>query len=550
MGVKNFLIFGTAMASLGVPAVARAEDTTVGSEFIDMPSQPATEDATPAVDETKHPEYVPGYRELPSVGMSPYSPQVTTLPAGITPGFGSPLTADGWKFGFSGYLQMPIVASIGTRDAAYVNQKQTVIHGDPVLAGRSWGFFDHTNSVPNPWSQLNFTFGNKTVTATAQLGAWSIGESQNAAGYYQPPSQVWFNNAFITYTPDTGPVKTRVLLGAYPDRYGAMAKYTNGVYSVPLMGQISGVGTTVSVGFPFVNGLTVTAEGGFKGNYNHAAKGMIASNGNEWAFSSVGSTFSAHGHLSVDYEGKLAVGLHAVNSFARDDTVDDAPPIDPDTADPYPKDGSISWVGADLRIDAERFGYFYGGAFTLTGKDSLSVDNGAQVLWTGGGQLFAERFWGMASNGNGGLTVGGLQYTLSLGTLLRHPREFWGDGPDILVTLFGMYGHATSRAKDYDDKHMYKWGSEVTYNLLPWLAASFRLDDVVPDTSDAERSFWVMSPKLIIRTDWQARESLILQYAHYALGNNVEVEGDRRVNNLTSGTPDSDMVAILATMWW
>ncbi len=88
-----------------------------------------------------------------------------------------------------------------------------------------------------------------------------------------------------------------------------------------------------------------------------------------------------------------------------------------------------------MRIDAELLGYFYGGVATLRGKNALSGDNFASTWYSGGGQELSERYWGIASNGNGGLTYGGLQYTLSLGTLFRHPREFWGDGPDILVTL-------------------------------------------------------------------------------------------------------------------
>ncbi len=65
------------------------------------------------------------------------------------------------------------------------------------------------------------------------------------------------------------------------------------------MGQIQGAGTTVTLAVPFVNGLTLTGEGGFKGAFNHAPKGIVAGNGNEWAFTSVGSTFVAHGHATA-----------------------------------------------------------------------------------------------------------------------------------------------------------------------------------------------------------------------------------------------------------
>jgi len=147
----------------------------------------------------------------------------------------------------------------------------------------------------------------------------------------------------------------------------------------------------------------------------------------------------------------------------------------------------------------------------------------------------------------------GTQYTVSLGTLLRYPTEFWGEGPDLLVTLFGVYGGTNSDDPTFDGKKMFKYGTEITYSVLPWLAISGRIDHVVPDTRDLQTSFAVFSPKLVFRNDWHGSwrgGTLSLQYAAYALGDRVVVNGDTRLMNNPSGRPDTQMFAIFATLGW
>jgi hypothetical protein len=179
----------------------------------------------------------------------------------------------------------------------------------------------------------------------------------------------------------------------------------------------------------------------------------------------------------------------------------------------------------------------------------MSVTNLLKFLNNGGGKDLNDAFFGFASNGNGKLTVLGAQYTLSLGTLLRYPMEFWGDGPDIEISLFGLHGDVDGAAEDFNTT-MFKWGTETTYSMTPWFAAALRTDHVSPDTRDSERAFWVISPKLIFRTDWKTREALTVQYAGYILGDNTRVEGDTRLQNTISGNPDRHMLSAFVTMWW
>jgi hypothetical protein len=531
------------------PAVAAKDDPSLGQEYIDMPPAPPEAEAAkppepPREDENPAAGYVPGYRRSTSVGLSPLSPEYSSaLPGALAPSFGAPQEDKAWRFDFHGYMQGGMRAGIGTRSNALEGQHKLTLHGDPAVAGASYGWFDHSNTVPGPWAQLNFIYGNETVQATAILGAWSVSESMQSAGFFQAPAEQGVVNAFLTYTPDVSPIGLKLLVGTYQDRYGAMDKYSEGAYGVSLIGSVYGVGTTATVELPFEGDWTLRAEAGFKGQMTRPPMGIVPDGSNENARPWEGSTYAAHAHLGASYED-ISPTLHYIRSFSQDDLPD---PID------HPgvrKDATLEILGADVRWDGERFGYFYFGAQRTRATNTKTLGRLVTVLNGGDGNEFMQRFWGYGSNGTGTLFLTGGQYTLSLGTLLRYPTEFWGDAPDLIVSLFGIYGHVTSPVSLFDDKDMIKSGTELTYSFLPWMAVAGRADYVIPDMTNGSKSFGILSPKLIFRSDWKTRESLTIQYARYLLGDEVVVKGDNRLLNIPSGKPDRHLVSVFATMWW
>ena len=90
----------------------------------------------------------------------------------------------------------------------------------------------------------------------------------------------------------------------------------------------------------------------------------------------------------------------------------------------------------------------------------------------------------------------------------------------------------------------------MTYSLLSWLALSGRFDHVDPDTQDLKYSFSVVSPRVILRTDWMATDQIVLQYSHWFNGANTLIRvGDPPLENI-NWLPDKDMVSLSASMWW
>jgi hypothetical protein len=534
----------------------------VGSKYIDNPQwltkkmaaeekarSTATEEETSV--EPDRPGYLPGYRRQLGVGLSPSAPQMgAVLPATTTPSMGAREPSEGFTFGFHGYLQGGLRAGIGSRENALEGQQSTTFHGDPLVPGAAYGWFEHTMTVPTPWAQLNFDFGNDVVRATAILGAWSLSEADEASGYFQGPSQLGFNNAFLTFTPKTGPVGVEVNAGVFSERYGAMGQNDAGAYGVSLIAAIYGMGATATVTLPFENEVTITSEAGFKSDLNTPPVGLAADQSNEMARPVEGSTYAAHGHLSFDFNRSLEITGHAIHTFSQDDRGDELEGRDVFLGDQPRKDGSLSILGLDSRVRLQRFGHLYLGGSHVVGRNTITVANLVQVLNNGPGRDLAERYWSFESGGNGTLTLAGAEYSVSLGTLLRHPVPFHGIGPDLTVSTFGIFARQTSAQAEYDNVNRLKAGTELTYSMLPWLALAGRADIVMPNLDQQGDHFGVLSPQLIFRTDWDSRATLTAQYSAYLLGEDVVVNGDNRLLNNPSGEPDRHMLALFGTFWW
>src|SRR6185369_13303037 len=95
----------------------------------------------------------------------------------------------------------------------------------------------------------------------------------------------------------------------------------------------------------------------------------------------------------------------------------------------------------------------------------------------------------------------------------------WGDGPDLIASVFGMFNKVSS--PDRTDKQSYnklKFGADLTYLPLPWFGIGGRFDQVSPDMDDADQTFKVYSPRLIFKTAFVTHEQIIVQYSRYSYG--------------------------------
>jgi hypothetical protein len=173
-----------------------------------------------------------------------------------------------------------------------------------------------------------------------------------------------------------------------------------------------------------------------------------------------------------------------------------------------------------------------------------------RVLNAFGGPGLIQEYFGPASGGSGSLIVLGAQYDLSIGKLTRYPEPYSGYAPDVFLSFFGMSAMVSSDDQLYDGVTKFKAGGEVTYSALSWLALSGRYDHVAPNDDDETQSFSIISPRVILRTDFQAQDQVALQYSRYLYGSGVMPNSGYPLMPQPGLKPDEDVISMTATMWW
>lgn len=524
-------------------------------------------------------------RERPrQLGLSPGAPR---LQGGVSLGAGtSSLGVEmepGWRFRFHGYLSAPLAVGLGEVENPAPGQSSLALHTPPQTAD-TWGSFAFSNVVPAPWVQLNFSYGNEHLTGTVIVAAYTI---SSASPWNNIAGQLGINKAFLTLDPDPiGRFRIVAHAGAFGNSYGNMAVYDNGRYETPLMAGTNGIGEAVTVEYRG-DAVQLQLEQGFQGHLDlppiavrdnsytgsTPASGQGASSGSSlcattnttvtdtqrdanaslvgpaygWPDCNAGSGFVHHLHAGLGV-GKLHVAGHWLHAWSQDDRTPALPNVQ---LDPEPSltsraqpTGYIDVYGVEARLQGEQLGHLYLGLNHTKLTDSLTVGNVINVLNAGGGSGVSRFYLGPRSRGNGSITAAGLQYDLSLGKLLRHPAPFWGEGPDLALSLYGMFARTQSVDADHDGVNRLKAGAEATYTPMAWFGLQGRYDHIAPDLNETALAKQITTARVIAKTEWIAHERIWLQYSHYFNGAGVK-------DPFTSLPPqDEDLIAFVTSMWW
>src|SRR5579871_844373 len=496
----------------------------------------------------------------PSFGLDPATPQIAALPGGTTPAYGQrSLSEDEWRFDFHGLITAPLNMGINTRtnsnEMIGPGQTNLVLHAPPVVPD-DLETFQHTGVTPTTYAQLNFSEGNSIVSANVSIVARQANVSES---FLEPADQLGITDVYLNFLPPVPDKRMRlqVLAGAFTTRYGSPGEYDQGRYGTPIIAQINGVGELGTLRYALAPDWVLMAEEGIHGQTNKANVSITPDVWNDFADPATGSTFVAHAHLGINYARRLTVGAHFIRAFSLDDRVG-----------PNLPDGRINIFAGDVRLGLGRYGSFYAAYAYTSALQARVLSRVISVLNTQGGPGLMQEYLGPNGGGTGTLNTAGFQYDLSLGKLVSYPTPFSGDGPDIVLSLFGLYTHVTSTDTGFFDNvnrdamgnlvplgpwngaNKLKVGAEGTYSLLSWLAASLRFDYVDPFTSVSDFAFAEISPRIIFHSDWQSTDQIVLQYTHWFYGPLTPVRINEPPTYSFSTVPDSDMISISASMWW
>jgi hypothetical protein len=473
------------------------------------------------------------------LGLDPGTPQVGALPGGLTPAYGQRAGDEGeWRFDFHGFITMPLRMGLNTRSGPVTTEQHLdVIHAPPVVPDYP-DSFTYTTVVPQPYAQLNFSYGNSVVTGNVIILSRTATDAQQ---FYNPPDQSGIADAYVNFRlPNiTRHLHLDINVGAFQSRYGVMGEYDEGKYGTPVIARINGVGESV-VGKFAVGDVVFALEQGFEGQFDKFPNDVLPAGWNGFGDPNAGSGFVAHGHAGVSYLGTLTLGLHYLYAWTQDDR----------GAQGSTPDGKLSVLGADLRLTTGNLGHLYLAVSRTSATFVGSLGGVVQILNTSGGQGLIDNYLGPASDGNGILTTIAGQWDVSVQSIRKYPQIFTGTSRDVVISLFGMQTHVTSPDPMFSNSNKVKVGGEAAASLFSNLATSVRFDYVAPNGGDKTEAFSVVSPRLIFRSKWQAHDQVVLQYSHFFYGSDVIVRSGYPALPDPTIHPDRDMISLSASMWW
>lgn len=481
----------------------------------------------------------------PVLGLSPGAPQAGPVPGGIAPAYHrAKKDREDWRFDFHGMLMVPLRVSIGKRETVGAQQQEMTLHAPPVVPDYR-DSFNYTGTVPESYVGLQFTYGNPVVTGNISVVSR---QPRMGSSYFDPPKNPGIEDAYLEFQLAKLMKNARFSLdiGAFSQRYGNMGEWDEGRYGTPVIARTNGIGEAINAGFSFGK-LSLLVNQEIQGQADRPWNGITADYSNDFADWRTGAGFVFGEHIGVGWDGMGVLGLHHMTAFTQDDRA----------SQNNQPDGRITILGADLNLTLSRFGHFYLGAVSHQADYARSLGRIIEILNVDSGRGLMEQYFGPASMATGSLFTLAAQYDLSVSRLLYGPR-FEGEGPDIVVSLFGMQTKVSSDDKSvradgsslYDGVTKRKLGLEASYSLLSWLAVSTRVDQVWPDVSYTDTAFAQVSPRLLFRSGWNARDQVALQYTRFIYGSQTVVRGGFPPHDDPTLVPDDQMLALTASLWW
>lgn len=479
---------------------------------------------------------------LPRLGLDAAEPQVRSAPP-ATPFGIPPATSKEYVLDFHGYLLLPLKLGVNKRVNNTPSQSETVLHAPPLIP-QDYRRFQYTGAIPDPWVQLNLTYGNSQVSGTVILAASTATEADAA---YDPVTQLGVSDAFVTLNlaePMGTPFQLR--MGAMTHRYGAMGAFDSGRYATPLIARINSVGETVTAGFKFGD-TTLVLEQGIGGQLGRTPGALPPNGWNGFADPDAGSSFVGHLHGGVDVGGLFQLGLHYITAWSQDDQ----------GLDSTLADGRITVLGADARLTAGRYGHLYVGGAHTQAVNSKVVSGIIEVLNARGGRGLIDEYLAVDrdgdgkgdGDGDGSLTTFGAQYDMSL-SRMAFADDYRGKNTDVLLSLFGIATSVSSEDPEKDGVLKIKGGAELTYNFLSWFGTSGRFDHVRLDNEFNDQAFNIYTGRLLFHTDWLSRDEFALSYSHFAYGPDVNAAAGYPPKDDPSLNPDRHVFSLSATFWW
>jgi hypothetical protein len=329
-----------------------------------------------------------------------------------------------------------------------------------------------------------------------------------------------------------------------------LGRYGGGIYVNPIAGLIRGAGETARAEYDLSDKTQLTLEHGIMTARNGwVASNVIASPINGYARNTWPAAWVHHAHAGLLFKGdtQYQVQLHYLHNWSQDERIqhvaDD--PVTRQINETNIPDGRIQVFAADARAINDVYGYLSGGVALIRMKYAYPLKG--LMTYGGDGENLSDRWLGLPANGTGSLLVAAVNYSVSLGKIVAHPTPFNGDGPDIVINTGFHFATTWSDYDKWNRRDRYKGGLDALYTLIRYLGVGCRFDTVVPNSKDMDETYYVLAPRIQLKTDWTSREAINIMYARWFYGSKTRNEG---TGERTPERLDNQLLALNFNLWW
>jgi hypothetical protein len=440
----------------------------------------------------------------------------------------------GWQTSLSGYFRAPLILGISRRQtpgAAADQRALQVVYAPNRLVDANYSSFGYTRLQEQDWAEVYVTAKKDHVSATvAFMGYWYPWAGYENGDAAWLPAQGW-----VTLDSDfqLGALRPHVALqaGVFWQRWGMFEKY-----DTYLFGRFHQVGGAVDLDVP-LGDWTLRLTGGVGGNRNGSPD------------DGTGLTLLQYAHAGLVLRENLELGAYYSGTWTRDPTLFTGE--DPFGGGPYveAKRANMTVTGADVTLAQAPLGKLWA-AFSY-----IEVDHGwalpeiVEVMHSPGAAGIAENYLGYGqpgASGSGHMFNVAAEYDQSLNGLRGASED---NVPNLGWSVFGLLADSHRElgpgATLPERLTQLKWGTDLTFTTLPWLALVLRYDQVNLDLGEAGNMFHVITPRVVFFSHVLSKESIYIQYSRYIYGADIALPV---TDAQPYPTPDKHVVKLQATV--
>lgn len=438
---------------------------------------------------------------------------------------------EGWRTELHGYFRAPMAMGFSPRPNPETCVAGTctgadhmqVSYGPTRTVDTNYYSFAYTRLQEQDWAEVTIHAKKKHVdAAVGWMGYWYQGVGfRNSDAAWAP------GLANLTLDTDIGggpnAANVAVTMGAFWPGFGYFEKYDT--YT---LGRFRQLGEQVTLKVPIGDDLAVEVVQGFgtsrDGSFNNSApapfQGVVGLDLMHWE------------NLRVSYDELIDVGLHYNREWSRDPFLWQNGTPGKSYRDV--RQAHLTTVGGEVTVSAPYAGSLWVSPSYIKVRNGWALDwAGTEVMHAIGGAGIATNYMAFTNNppdstGTGTMRNVGFLYENTVSNIQGEKPAT--TAPEVTLNVFGLFTDVSidlpeTSTLPQNRLGQLKYGADVEYQALDWLAVMLRYDEVNYNLDHGGYVFSAISPRLTLSSHFLSGESIYFQYSRYRYGENMTIAG-------------------------